>query len=235
MPLSGLDPSMLLGFLCKDEADYQNFRMRVTDMCKKHKPIFSIQAEPPTWSDDSDDVGLESVSEPDMDHDQEDGEEGAFFSNSPSPVPPSVTDSSSLDPITPSTSTGRQLDPMRDEEEFEPDVVVEDDEDWVDPSPPPSSPRINSKDASRAPSSDSKKGKEAVHHTTTSLHPPQHFPFPSSDDGEDSRPLSASSRALRDRGEAKPTPHIRSIRARNGGRTQSGGVKGVYVDSGDES
>lgn len=32
MPLSGLDPSMLLGFLCKDEADYQDFRVRVTEV-----------------------------------------------------------------------------------------------------------------------------------------------------------------------------------------------------------
>lgn len=32
MPLSGLDPSMLLGFLCKDEADYTDFRLRVADV-----------------------------------------------------------------------------------------------------------------------------------------------------------------------------------------------------------
>lgn len=29
MPLSGLDPSMLIGFLCKDEADWRDFRQRV--------------------------------------------------------------------------------------------------------------------------------------------------------------------------------------------------------------
>ena len=32
MPLSGLDPSMLLGFLCKDESDWQDFRARVADV-----------------------------------------------------------------------------------------------------------------------------------------------------------------------------------------------------------
>lgn len=29
MPLSGLDPSMLIGFFCRDEADWKDFRQRV--------------------------------------------------------------------------------------------------------------------------------------------------------------------------------------------------------------
>lgn len=33
MPLSGLDPSMLLGFLCKDESDWEDFRRRVGEVC----------------------------------------------------------------------------------------------------------------------------------------------------------------------------------------------------------
>lgn len=33
MPLSGLDPSMLIGFLCKDEQDWVDFRNRVTQVC----------------------------------------------------------------------------------------------------------------------------------------------------------------------------------------------------------
>jgi cysteine protease ATG4 len=32
MPLSGLDPSMLIGFLCKDEGDWIDFRKRVVDV-----------------------------------------------------------------------------------------------------------------------------------------------------------------------------------------------------------
>lgn len=32
MPLSGLDPSMLIGFLCKDETDWWDFRRRVGDV-----------------------------------------------------------------------------------------------------------------------------------------------------------------------------------------------------------
>ena len=33
MPMSGLDPSMLIGFLCRDEKDWWDFRKRVTDVC----------------------------------------------------------------------------------------------------------------------------------------------------------------------------------------------------------
>lgn len=32
MPLSGLDPSMLIGFLCKDEEDWIDFRKRVVEV-----------------------------------------------------------------------------------------------------------------------------------------------------------------------------------------------------------
>lgn len=32
MPLSALDPSMLLGFLCRDDADWKDFRVRVADV-----------------------------------------------------------------------------------------------------------------------------------------------------------------------------------------------------------
>ncbi|RDB31089.1 Cysteine protease ATG4 [Hypsizygus marmoreus] len=77
MPLSGLDPSMLIGFLCQDEADWRDFRRRVGDLPRM---VFSVQDEPPTWPSDSDDnMGLESISEPDdldldMDMDEEDDE-----------------------------------------------------------------------------------------------------------------------------------------------------------------
>ncbi|KJA22323.1 hypothetical protein HYPSUDRAFT_41184 [Hypholoma sublateritium FD-334 SS-4] len=70
MPLSGLDPSMLIGFVCRDERDWWDFRRRVSEL---PKTIFSIQDEPPTWpADMDDDMGLESISEPDdMDLDGE--------------------------------------------------------------------------------------------------------------------------------------------------------------------
>jgi len=41
MPLSGLDPSMLVGFLCRDEADYQDFRRRVADV----RSLFSFHSK----------------------------------------------------------------------------------------------------------------------------------------------------------------------------------------------
>nr|XP_018266846.1 uncharacterized protein I303_00824 [Kwoniella dejecticola CBS 10117]OBR89004.1 hypothetical protein I303_00824 [Kwoniella dejecticola CBS 10117] len=61
MPLSGLDPSMLLAFLVRNEADWEDFVERANKL--PHK-IFTVQDEPPSWDEDSD-AGLESVSEPD--------------------------------------------------------------------------------------------------------------------------------------------------------------------------
>ncbi|KZT40431.1 hypothetical protein SISSUDRAFT_1031980 [Sistotremastrum suecicum HHB10207 ss-3] len=86
MAFSVMDPSMLLGFLCKDEAEWLDFRRRVGEMSRTYKVIFSIQDEPPTWGvpsssrtaagasaadvDDLDDeIGLESMSEPEMEAD----------------------------------------------------------------------------------------------------------------------------------------------------------------------
>ncbi|KAJ7768174.1 hypothetical protein DFH07DRAFT_769384, partial [Mycena maculata] len=63
MPLTGLDPSMLIGFVCRDEAEWVDLRRRVSEL---PRTIFSIQDEPPTWpgADDDDEMGLESVSDP---------------------------------------------------------------------------------------------------------------------------------------------------------------------------
>jgi len=40
-------------------------------MAKTHKPIFSIQDEPPVWPDDSDDLDIESASEPELEAEQD--------------------------------------------------------------------------------------------------------------------------------------------------------------------
>ncbi|KAF4618067.1 hypothetical protein D9613_012659 [Agrocybe pediades] len=73
MPMSGLDSSMLIGFLVRDEKDWRDFRRRVGEL---PRTIFSVQDEAPTWPSDSDDnMGLESISEPD-DLDLDDDEEG---------------------------------------------------------------------------------------------------------------------------------------------------------------
>jgi cysteine protease ATG4 len=99
MPMSGLDPSMLIGFLCRDEKDWWDFKKRVVDVCflpflflylkadltmsslQLPRTIFSVQEEMPTWPSDSDDsIGLESISEPDdmdLDHDEVKDDDGA--------------------------------------------------------------------------------------------------------------------------------------------------------------
>ncbi|ODN97134.1 hypothetical protein I350_08114 [Cryptococcus amylolentus CBS 6273] len=67
LPISGLDPSMLLGFVVRDEKDFEDFIDRVNKLPKK---IFTIQNEQPQWEEE-DDVGLESVSEPELDSEDE--------------------------------------------------------------------------------------------------------------------------------------------------------------------
>ncbi|KAJ7444082.1 hypothetical protein B0H11DRAFT_2250221 [Mycena galericulata] len=60
--VSGLDPSMLSGFVCRDEAEWVDLRRRVG---KLPRTIFGIQDQPPTWPGaDDDNMGLESVSDP---------------------------------------------------------------------------------------------------------------------------------------------------------------------------
>lgn len=200
-------------------------------------------------------MGLESVSEPDLDRDPDevgDDEDGAFFSNSPSPAPPLTEDSSSLDIVTPHPLAARQPDPVHDLEDYEaPDGGLGDDnedDEWVDPSPPPPLTHMtpNGLSVDLTPlkeniNTNSNKGKANARkpNPSPSPTPPQHFPFPSSDDNEEVKIVGNGSRGPvagvrdRDRGEMRPSPHIRSIRARNGGRTQSGGVKGVWKDDGD--
>lgn len=40
MPLSGLDPSMLLGFLCKEEKDWIDLRRRINEVCVIHSSYY---------------------------------------------------------------------------------------------------------------------------------------------------------------------------------------------------
>ncbi|KAJ7226438.1 hypothetical protein C8J57DRAFT_1731026 [Mycena rebaudengoi] len=79
MLLSGLDPSMLLGFVCRYEGEWVDLRRRIALL---PRTIFAIQDEPPTWpgEDDDDDMGLESVSDPEEEAvDADDGEGGMWF------------------------------------------------------------------------------------------------------------------------------------------------------------
>ncbi len=61
MPIKSLDPSMLLGFLVKDEADLVDLCARIKAM---PKTIFSFAESAPKWVDDDDfDPSMESFSE----------------------------------------------------------------------------------------------------------------------------------------------------------------------------
>ncbi|KAJ7484504.1 hypothetical protein FB451DRAFT_1436287 [Mycena latifolia] len=46
MPLSGLDPSMLWGFMCRDEGEWVVLRRRVGELSRT---IFGTEDQPPTW------------------------------------------------------------------------------------------------------------------------------------------------------------------------------------------
>ncbi|KAJ7173875.1 hypothetical protein C8R46DRAFT_1215782 [Mycena filopes] len=65
MPLHGLDPSMLVGFLCRNAEEWTDFRKRVVEL---PRAVFSVQEEPPSWpsvdlgGDEEDDaLALESL------------------------------------------------------------------------------------------------------------------------------------------------------------------------------
>ncbi|GHJ89389.1 hypothetical protein NliqN6_5791 [Naganishia liquefaciens] len=64
MPLSSLDPSMLMGFLCRDYNDWVDLRERLNALPQR---IISIEETVPTWGDDSDDPDIESFTETDVD------------------------------------------------------------------------------------------------------------------------------------------------------------------------
>ncbi|KAF7419636.1 Cysteine protease atg4 [Pleurotus ostreatus] len=286
MPLSGLDPSMLLGFLCKDEADWVDFRRRVGELARDYRTIFSIQDEPPTWPSDSE-MGLESISEPDdMDMDSEgedeEGEEKFFDTRSATPSTSSAsanhgnrgrseeidTEDDPVGPITPGPNSkfdlpNRPLAWADDKDAGDNDYVKEEgafsddiEDDWVDPiSPPPSQPASlpRASSASPVPASDpgpsrsppafdpsppivatkskrkkSKKGAETP--VPVPIPMPAALPFPVSQRSPDELPPPDD--RTRTNSIRKPQPQrMHTARARDGGRTQSGGVKGIVTDS----
>ncbi|KAG9024241.1 Cysteine protease atg4 [Tulasnella sp. JGI-2019a] len=72
MSMPALDPSMLLGFLVKDEEEWKDLRRRHAAL---PKAIFTIQDEPPSWTNNPTDADLESVSDHDMGEDPEELED----------------------------------------------------------------------------------------------------------------------------------------------------------------
>ncbi|TFK84588.1 hypothetical protein K466DRAFT_496300 [Polyporus arcularius HHB13444] len=282
MPLSGLDPSMLLGFLCKDEGEWLDLKDRITELFRTNKSIFSLANEPPQYPSDSDDMGLESVSEPDID--MPDDEEFSL-GNSPGGSPNGSFRGSAVggsiggsvksevdtedDPIAPLTpSAGKPSFDIDAPERMKraPSSSTqdslsfddEDDEEWADPpefsdthlpladpaaakrgSSSPDSPPVMV--ASRSTSSTTSKGtgkttrrksKKTTSGSSKTPRPAPHheaqvqYPFPAADPADEEPPPTQM--------QGKRVPQMRTAKARDGGRTQSGGIKGVLMDDADD-
>ncbi|EJT99143.1 hypothetical protein DACRYDRAFT_70366 [Dacryopinax primogenitus] len=78
MHISGLDPSMLCGFIVRNVEEWRDLRARVDALAKSKggkAPIFTIADAPAAWemldSDDMSDVGMESISSDSMSVDHE--------------------------------------------------------------------------------------------------------------------------------------------------------------------
>ncbi|KZT08838.1 uncharacterized protein LAESUDRAFT_757025 [Laetiporus sulphureus 93-53] len=276
MPLSGLDPSMLIGFLCKNENDWLDFRRRISELGRTYKAMFYIYDEPPNWPSDSyDNIGLESFSEPDIDMPEEDNFSDRARSPSASPDT-SVhgvgsksevdTEEDPIDPVTPGPGKSSFEIPTQqvkgEPEHDDPiDFDDEEDEEWMDPAPYPTgtppelepepemeaqaTPSLSSPPQVHAPpmtqtlstsstlsttSTGSKKRKKKKHAAkektpVPSATPvPLQYPFPATSPGEEPQ----------QEANTKRVPQMRTAKARDGGRTQSGGIRGVPTDDPDD-
>ncbi|KAI0917727.1 hypothetical protein AcV5_003899 [Taiwanofungus camphoratus] len=272
MPLSGLDPSMLIGFLCKDEQDWIDFRNRITELFRQHKTIFTIQDELPNWPSDSDEyMGLESISEPDIDMPEDE------FSDTRSPsASPDIsvqgsaakseadTEDDPIDPLTPGAgkSSFEMAEPLKGEAPTEESIGFDDEEDeeWMDPAPyetPPETPSVVQQNHLHAPPIAESKSTSSTISTETNASskkqrkkakkiaaakaklspPPQQqqlqYPFPASQPGEDALQEELQEDVSKSVS-GKRIPQMRTAKARDGGRTQSGGVRGVPADDADD-
>jgi len=222
---------------------------------KNHKTIFSIVDEPPSWSDvDDKDSSREGVADEEA-HEQEDEEDsdGDFFdagegatiddrvssrAASKSGQSEGDTEDDPVGPMTPgptiSTTTTatspRKVHAVSFSRTTSADDGDLDDEEWVDPTPIPATPLdatppifpssagaaggagaavplpMMMAKAKSSSSTKNRKRKEAR----------APVPFPSSQaEGTDDRP--------------RRVPQMSTARGRDGGRTQSGGVKGVIA------
>ncbi|KAJ3862058.1 hypothetical protein EV359DRAFT_45939 [Lentinula novae-zelandiae] len=287
MPLSGLDPSMLIGFLCRDENDWVDFRRRVVQL---PKTIFSIQDEAPSWAADSaDNMGLESMSDPDevdtMELEDEDepsldvsiqsrsrsaslslssvsqhGSAGGARSDR-SKSEEIDTEEDPVDPITPGPSATRfdssvvhvplPSDGHEKESSFD-DASDDIEDDWVEPSIPSTpvhsshgaqsstddsagaviAPAMKKTRSTSSGASKKKKPKKQIPVPVPKVKLPstrESFPFPvATEDVAAEGPISVSYSSSSSMSGAEK--RMNNARARDGGRTQSGGVKGVLTD-----
>ncbi|KZT53447.1 hypothetical protein CALCODRAFT_501124 [Calocera cornea HHB12733] len=92
MHISGLDPSMLCGFVVRNLEEWRDLRARVDALAKANgkAPIFTIADAPAAWemqdADDLSDVGMESISSDSMSVDHEFDEPEAEDRELPTPT-----------------------------------------------------------------------------------------------------------------------------------------------------
>ena len=276
--------------------------MSRVQLFRTNKSIFSLANEPPHYPSDSDDMGLESISEPDID--MPDDEEFSL-GNSPGGSPDGSlrgsavggggsvksevdTEEDPIAPLTPSAGkTSFDIDaPERmkrapsgstqDSLSFD----DEEDEEWADPpefsnshlpledpaaakagmsvsrsspevlspssSPPAVAPaRSTSSTTSRGTGkttrrkSKSKKGAAGAGAVKTPRPAPHQeaqvqYPFPAADPEDEEYPSLAPPSQQQQQAQGKRVPQMRTAKARDGGRTQSGGIKGILMDDADD-
>ncbi|KAG8896174.1 Cysteine protease atg4 [Tulasnella sp. 403] len=275
MPFSALDPSMLLGFLCRDEADWKDLRSRAYEFSRLHKPIFSIQDEPPSWSDTED---LESFSDPDPDPELEEGVDGDRGSDglfeaddisaessqdhrSWGPNHPIDRDASSIGHATDSNASNL-VDDFEDDDisRSEPKRSstftnstnasskgmtntdgsihsLDDDDDWDSSVPSSSSPPAIGSSPKAVPGVASPiPGIPDVYphsRSSTSASPPvaaAQFPFPRVPSPQSPQELSTRMPRPKNR----DAYGMRSLKAKDGGRTPSGGVLAIFNPAQDD-
>ena len=276
--------------------------MSRVQLFRTNKSIFSLANEPPHYPSDSDDMGLESISEPDID--MPDDEEFSL-GNSPGGSPDGSLRGSAVggggsvksevdteeDPIAPLTpSAGKTSFDMDAPERMKraPSGSTQDslsfddeeDEEWADPpefsnshlpledpaaakagmsvtrsspeAPPPLPPvmaptRSTSSTTSRGTGkttrrkSKSKKGAAGTGAVKTPRPAPHQeaqvqYPFPAADPEDEEFPpvLSQQQQIQQQQAQGKRVPQMRTAKARDGGRTQSGGIKGILMDDADD-
>ncbi|KAJ7661761.1 hypothetical protein B0H17DRAFT_1337141 [Mycena rosella] len=234
MPLTGLDPSMLLGFVCRDEADCPEQSLR-------------SRTSPPTWpgADDNDDMGLESISDPEEEPLFEDRDvSSASHALSSSAHAASNTSHGAAgevdtedDPVAPVTPlpgarfdlsggpsyTGKAgagdkaemyLDLLDDEGFVDAGGEAEIEDDWIDPVTPPP-PSKKEKERERAAKRKSGKSKGKIARRGRPLEYQRQ---------ERQRNVTVSPKNVASGGQ-----RMHTARARDGGRTRSGGVRGVLT------
>ncbi|KAG8972175.1 Cysteine protease atg4 [Tulasnella sp. 425] len=288
MPLSHMDPSMLLGFLCKDEAEWNDLRARAQEFAKVHKPIFTIQDEPPSWSDPDD---LESFSDPDPDPEDEleadRGSDELFEADDPVNPPDDGPDAwrgktqhfdRRASSITNTSESFTTSDDFEDDEDFGQPVAslpqseheakrtsvmtdstkassgkittntddsfdLNDDEDWDSSVPSSSSPpavltsKMSTGASTEATSTTPQPGEHATPpqspprsstSSSASPPPPSQYPFPRVPSPAET-PAPGVNKPLRmPNVTLKGNSGIRSLKAKDGGRTPSGGVLAIF-------